>query len=96
MFKTKKNYRNKIIFFVLMMLICFIVFCFGKKKVLAATDGEVNLELWTLGEINNAGEATLTDYRIDNSLKSIVVPNAVDFIQSDSSRYGSLKKVYIE
>ena len=35
MFKTKKNYRNEIIFFVLMALICFMFVCFGKKKVLA-------------------------------------------------------------
>ena len=35
MLKVKKNYRNEIIFFVLMALICFMFFCFGKKKVLA-------------------------------------------------------------
>ncbi|MBQ9491948.1 MAG: InlB B-repeat-containing protein [Firmicutes bacterium] len=32
---VKKNYRNEITFFVLMTLICFMFFCFGKKKVWA-------------------------------------------------------------
>ena len=32
---VKKNYRHEIIFFVLLMLICFMVFCFEKKKVSA-------------------------------------------------------------
>ena len=35
MLKIKKNYRNEIIFFVLMVLICCTILCFGQKKVLA-------------------------------------------------------------
>ena len=96
MFKTKKNYRNETIFFVLMALICFMLFCFGKKNVLADDylDEEVHINLWTLGTINSDGTAELTSYDAYKET-NVVIPNVVDFKNAGATEYASLKKVYI-
>ena len=97
MTKTKKSYQSEIIFFVLISLIYFLIFNLDGKKILASehVDGQVNLDLWTFEEIDNSGKTILSDYQIDGNLKEIVIPNAVDFIKSDPTKYKNLGKVYI-
>ena len=103
MFKAKKNYRNEIIFFVLMALICFMLFCFGKKKILAAENGKVNLDAWNLTDMKKSGGVTTTnaddaveatlDYNssVESDFKDIVIPTAADF----KSTHPKLEKVWI-
>ena len=104
MLKTKTKYRSEIIFFVLTGLICFLVLSFCSKKILAAENGQVNLEAWDLTDTKKSDgtatssatevvEATLSyNSSVESGFKDIVIPNAADF----KSTYPNLEKVWID
>ena len=82
--------------FIYIILTAFLmIFIVRHERIFAATNGKVNLELWTLTLDNNKTSGTLMDYKCDDSLKDIIVPNAADFIGNDLMEYENLTKIDI-
>ena len=91
-FSFKRYFLSWIVFFG----VIYLFFILGSKKIFASIDGEPNCHLWTVSEIDSNGNMELKDYKSDGiDLKSIVVPNAADFKQSNPTKYANLQRIYI-